>query len=184
MTDTTLTTAMRTALNNLKTNQMDLPMKPFDLKTIKHTTHNRPPSISKHTFDYIKAHPYVTKKQAVEELAKEGCPATTVYSMISHMVRQRLVSIDHLGKLTAIVKKFEPLLRPDRLTLPRETPKSGDIVMKYHVETPDVQPVVANLPAIDAYVNRETRTESLLNSLSVIEARALYLELHSMFGGK
>jgi hypothetical protein len=179
MTDTTLTTAMRTALNNLKTNQMDLPMKAFDLKNIKHTTHNRPPSISEHVFNYIKAHPYVTKKQAVEELAKEGCPATTAYSMISHMVRQRLVSIDHLGKLTAIVKKFEPLLRPDKQKLPRETPKSGDIVMKYHVETKDIPhvPVAVNLPDV-AY-----NITSLLDNISVNEARALYLELHSMFGG-
>ena len=137
-------------------------------------------TITEHTFNYIKAHPYVTKMDAVSALIKDGCNPASTSSMIAHMIRVRLISMDNLGKLTAIAKEFKPL---------QATSTKGHKHVNIVTKPVQMEPMVtvANSPAVEAYVNSEVakaeRVESLLNTINVTEARELYLALKTMFGG-
>ena len=158
-------------------------------KDIKDTMTYTPKTVSfsEGTFNYVKAHPYTTKAEAVEALAKEGYNIASTVSLISHMIRQRLVSSDANGKLTAIVKAYTPLKATPKITGRKPTvqpSRTEHKQVRITVNDEDVAPRSGGIPMlVKPAPTREAKTESLLNSLSVMEARALYLELKSMFGG-
>ena len=142
-------------------------------------------SISEGTFNYVKAHPYTTKAEAVEALAKEGYNIASTVSLISHMIRQRLVSSDANGKLTAIVKAYTPLKATPKVVGRKPTVQPARMEHKQvriTVNDEDVAPRSGGIPML-VKPALAASVKDMLDKISVNEARALYLELKSMFGG-
>jgi hypothetical protein len=142
-------------------------------------------SISEGTFNYVKAHPYTTKAEAVEALAKEGYNIASTVSLISHMIRQRLVSSDANGKLTAIVKAYTPLKATPKITGRKPTVQRARTEHKQvhiTVNGEDLAPRSGGIPML-VKPALAASVKDMLDKISVNEARALYLELKSMFGG-
>lgn len=154
-------------------------------ENMTHTRHTI--SVSEGTFNYVRAHPYTTKADAVAALAKDGYNVASTGALISHMVRQRLVSSDANGKLTAIVKAYTPLKATPKITgrkptvqparMEHKQARIADSGTQNHVKPSEGIAALASKPDV-AY-----NIKSLLDEISVNEARALYLELKSMFGG-
>ena len=142
-------------------------------------------SFSEGTFNYIKAHPYTTKAEAVEALAKEGYNIASTVSLISHMIRQRLVSSDANGKLTAIVKAYTPLKATPKIkgrkpTVQHARPEHKQVRITVNGE--DLAPRSGGIPML-VKPALAISVKDMLDKISVNEARALYLELKTMFGG-
>jgi hypothetical protein len=150
------------------------------------STITRPPiTVSKHTFNYVRAHPYTTKAEAVEALAKEGYNRASTTSLLSHMVRQRLVSSDANGKLTAIVKAYTPLKATPKVVGRKPTvqpARTEHKQVRITVNGEDLAPRSGGIPML-VKPALAASVKDMLDKISVNEARALYLELKSMFGG-
>jgi hypothetical protein len=140
-------------------------------------------SISESTFNYVKDNPYTTKKAAVIALTQAGYNPASTTSLLSQMVRQKQISYDHLGKMTTLVKKYMPLKAPAKHK------PAQKLVMTY---TPAFNGVDIDMPkakdtggiaALASKPDVAYNIKALLDSINVNEARALYLELKSMFGG-
>ena len=142
-------------------------------------------SISEGTFNYVKAHPYTTKAEAVEALAEEGYNRASTISLISHMIRQRLVSSDANGKLTAIVKAYTPLKATPKVVGRKPTVQPSRTEHKQINITVNGEPISKPSGGIPMLVKPAlaASVKDMLDKISVNEARALYLELKSMFGG-
>ena len=123
-------------------------------------------SVSQSVFQYIKENGGVTLQKAKLDLVDCGFRVNSVTSLISQMVTQGMV-LKEDGYLWTMVDEYRPL------RMSRKKKYSRNPVAKALAIVAKQQPEVA--------VVRMT-TAKVLDSMSVKEAHALYLELLSMFG--
>jgi hypothetical protein len=122
--------------------------------------------VSRAVFECIKENGGGSFDWVVSYLMDCGYKKTSVSSLISQMVAQDMVGRTEDGYLWALVKEYRPL---------KSTKK----------KKPARKPVAKTvLVAEPAPTKVQVTAASLLETLSVLEAHALYLELHSMFGEK
>ena len=118
-------------------------------------------------FDYIYDHQGMRVDKVVDALIDCGYKKTSIGSLISQMVAQKMVERTVDGFLWPMVKEYQPLKST------RKRKYSRKPVVKALAIVAKQQP--------DAAVVRMTSAK-VLESMSVKEAHALYLELLSMFG--
>lgn len=152
-------------------------------KTFFSVTNN----VTRETFEHVKNNPGQTRAQAVQALEKRGFSANSTTSLISQMVRQDLIR-EARGLLYVQSPEYRPL--KTARTLKAQAQKA---VVETQVEAK--QPVVhikkekptraydrhSDTPSIQ--INATWDAETLLNNLSIKQARALYDELRKIFGG-
>jgi hypothetical protein len=100
------------------------------------------------------------------------------------MVRQRLVSIDMQGKLTTLVKDYIPLKATPKIVGRKPTVQPARTEHKHvriTVKGEDINGIAALKSKPE--VTQADQIAHLLDSISVNEARAIYLELKKLFGG-
>jgi len=177
---------------------------PTPEKTDKRITNN----VSRTTFHYIRDNPGLTIDQVTNRLVAQGFNANSVSSLCYQMARVRLIVADANGKLTAVVKDYAPIQQPRRRKV-KATPAKAQVKapVKAPVKaqpTPDRKHVtiintrtgevinpkpsagIAALPTkatTAPQINAAWDAETLLNNLSIKQARALYDELRKIFGG-
>ena len=149
--------AIKTALNKWEGDEHPKP-------TLFKPTNN----VSRETFNYIKAHPNSTTQTLTLELAKRGFKPTSTSTLVAQMVRQRMVSRDDQGRLRVLISEYQPLSK----ALQHKTPSLAK--WKYTKHAPS-----AGIAALQP----QAKGASLLDTLSVVQARALYDELKKIFGG-
>jgi hypothetical protein len=120
------------------------------------------------TFNYVRDNPGVTSTEATVALEKLGVKAGSSTSLLSTMVARGNLRKTASGALFAAQKEYVPI--------------KGTRVQKS--KTKAVAPVVDDPKPIEAVqINAAWDAETLLNSLSIKQARALYDELRKIFGG-
>lgn len=117
------------------------------------------------TFNYVRDNPGVTREAVVTALARMGVPKGSSTSLVSTMVIRGNLRETAEGALFAAQPEYKPLPKPT-VAAPVEAPK---------VETPK--------PPEPAQINPAWDADTLLNHLSIKQARALYDELRTIFGG-
>jgi len=129
-------------------------------------------SVSESTFNYIRDNPRIHKKDAIRGLTKLGFNPASTTSLISGMIRQKMVDQNYAGTLVAVVPKYVPLKVMSK-------PKSKRDQVRIIVKGEDINGIaaLAGKPPVASSI------ANLLDNISVNEARALYLELKTMFGG-
>lgn len=124
--------------------------------------------VSRAVFDYIYEHQGMRVDKVIDALVDCGFKRTSIGSLISQMVAQEMVERTEDGYLWPLVKEYQPLKSAKKRKLARKP------VVK-------AKPVLVAEPAPTKV---QVTTATLLETLSILEAHALYLELHSMFGEK
>ena len=124
--------------------------------------------VSRAVFNYIYENAGVRVDKVIDALADCGFKRTSIGSLISQMVAQDMIERSKDGYLWPLVAEYQPLKSTKKKKPARKT------VVK-------AKPVLAAEPAPTKV---QVTAASLLETLSVLEAHALYLELHSMFGEK
>jgi len=177
---------------------------PTPEKADKRITNN----VSRTTFHYIRDNPGLTIDQVTNRLVAQGFNANSVSSLCYQMARVRLIVADANGKLTAVVKDYAPIQQPRRRKS-KATPAKAQVKPQVNAQpTPERKQVtiintrtgevinpkpsagIAALPTKAApkveaapQINSSWDAETLLNHLSIKQARALYDELRKIFGG-
>ena len=126
-------------------------------------------NVSRETFNFIKGRPNCTTQTLTIELAKRGFKATSTSTLVAQMVKQGMVEKDAAGRLKALATEYTPL----RKSLQK---KAVTVKRKYTKHAPS-----AGIAALQPQA-KPLQASSLLDTLSVVQARALYDQMKKIFG--
>ena len=138
-----------------------------------------PISVSQQTFEHVKANPGITTQQAVIDLAAMGLNAASTTSLISQMVRTGMCKRDN-HQLYMMVKYYRPIQIVKKTKSKRDTVR---IITRPRPQEDAAPTPAAGIASLASKPDVTYNIKSLLDNISVNEARALYLELKTMFGG-
>jgi hypothetical protein len=127
--------------------------------------------ISRAVFDYISENQGVLVSTVVSDLVDCGYKRTSISSLVSQMVAKGLVERTVDGYLWPLAKEYRSLWSVKRKS--KRKPAKKVPVLVYEKEMM-VEPVT----------EVRTTAKQVMESMSVKEAHALYVELRSMFGEK
>ena len=148
-------------------------------------------NVSRITFEYVRDNPGLTVNQITTALVAQGFKPNSVSSLCYQMVKVRLAVSDANGKLTAVVQEYAPIqtgLRRRKAKAKAASParKHVEIVNTRTGEVINPRPAA---PVAEPAQPRATPTpqewtvESVIGSLNVRQAMAVYDELRKIFGG-
>ena len=130
------------------------------------TTNN----VTRATFDFVQYNPGKTRIEIARSLAEQGFAKGSTSSLLGQFIKQGQIA-ERNGYLFAQQAEYTPLKASQRKPAAVEAP-----ALKAEAKT-KAKPEAA--PQINAAWDAET----LLNNLSIKQARALYDELRKIFGG-
>ena len=138
----------------------------------------KPRNISKETFDYIIANPGCTPSQVADALQKVGHLHKTVTALIYQMVRQDMLRKDVNKKVYALLPAYVPIK-----TIQRTKPERRK---KVNVERVGGMIEDAGLASLATRTQlaapQKLTAKYILDNVSLSEAKALYDEMHAIFG--
>jgi hypothetical protein len=141
------------------------------------TTNN----VCRATFDHIRDNPGKTRKEVCNALAERGYKESSTTTLIGQMIKQSHVRESN-GLLYAIKPEYEAL-KGSKAWAKIEAAKAAP---RKHVElvSKSTGKVFNPRPAQEApQINSTWDADVMLNSLSIVQARALYDSLRKIFGG-
>lgn len=148
-------------------------------------------NVSRDTFYCVKDNPGKTATEITLLLVGRGHKLSSVTSLLSQMVRARMIMEDDRGGLTAVLKEYTPIQingHKKRGAKFAETQRKKVVVVKRRAVDASAtapEPIIGGpAPATLSPLPTLPTAESVLASLSVAEAHKLYVELSKMFGGK
>lgn len=124
------------------------------------TTNN----VTRSTFNYVKNNPGNTRTQIVAALGSQGFKSSSTTSLVAQMIKQGIMRETNGAVFAA---------QPEYVSLKTSRNK------------PEAKPRPTYTPPVEApvQINSAWDAETLLNNLSIKQARALYDELRKIFGG-
>ena len=146
------------------------------------TTNN----VTRATFDHVFNNPGKTRKQILDALAAQGFKNGSTSSLLGQFSTQGHI-VNRGGLYFAQRAEYVPLKTARRKAEAKPERKKVVIVSKRTGETvPPAAVGIAALPKVreaTPQINAAWDAETLLNNLSIKQARALYDELRKIFGG-
>lgn len=137
-------------------------------------------NVTRATFDYILNNPGQTFEQICKALAAQGYKKSSFTSLISQMRRSDIVRRDSLGCYTATTAQYVPI-RSAKLKVAAEANKHRNVHRMKPGPKPKMSaPVQAPVQQVVTTVSNDI--EYILSTLPIKQARALYDELHKIFG--
>jgi len=156
-------------------------------------------NLSKDIFVYINENPGCLRSDVRQTFTASGFNESSIGSLITQMIRSKMVSINEVGNLEAKRVYYKPLVSGAKRK--EMNKKLGTARDKPKAAKPQAQGIAALAPeptqdtdkgreALDRVLSlpvREARAVydalCLLRDLDVGDARYMYLELHKLFGG-
>jgi hypothetical protein len=179
-----IATALRTAMNKwddepptTKVEPEPTPPNPPEPKVYFTTTNN----VCRATFDHIRDNPGKTRKEVCNALAERGYKESSTTTLIGQMLKQHHVR-ESKGALYAVNDQYVPL-KGSKAWAKLQAAKAAP---RKHVElvSKSTGKVFNPRPAQEApQINSAWDADTMLNSLSIVQARALYDSLRKIFGG-
>jgi len=140
--------------------------------------HNVTSNVTLATFNYVRDNPGKTRPDVANAMLALGCKKSSSTSLLSLMVKQ-----GHVRETQGLLYANHPTYTP--LTSARAFAKATGIKLNPRKSKAKVEAEVkVEAPAPAApQINSAWDAETLLNHLSIKQARALYDELRKIFGG-
>ena len=129
-------------------------------------------NITRATFDLISRHP-AARVEILNRLKADGYKPNSVSSLITQMLRQGMVVMGSDGKLRTTIPKYVPLKPWKHKPVVQTKPKI--VLKKKEAKGEPQQPVSISSPVWSV--------DDVLTQLNIRQARAVYDELHKIFGG-
>ena len=158
-------------------------------------------NVSRSTFYFIRDTPGLTAAQVTAALMDQGFKASTVASLIGQMVRVRMVMVDDAGRMSAVVKEYTPIQTkvlkamkqgkaraartektPERKQVTLINTRTGEVLNPKPAAYSDIQSTGGMDPRNKFDTAQEWTVESVIGSLNVRQAMAVYDELRKIFG--
>lgn len=142
-------------------------------------------NVTRATFEYVRDNPGLTRLRIMDVLDAKGYKRTSTSSLLVQMCKQGMLK-DQNGALFALQKEYSPLKSGKTFAraVAKAAPKAAKVAKPKKPKTPvEATPgVEAMLKSVQVVETPALSIESILRSLSVLEARRLYDELKTLFG--
>jgi len=144
-------------------------------KKMKHVPHFKVTNnVTRATFDFVKNNPHQSCKTICAVLEKQGYKPSSIGSLLTQFVKNGLCMRDANGNYTTIVNEYSPIKVRKQL-------KAKQVIQKAKATRGEG---IAALSAQPTYVAvPKTDIQSILNTMSITQARAMYDALKKIFGG-
>ena len=158
-------TALRSALNEWETPdkppQQEKPVKEY----FKTTT-----NVSRATFDYVKNNPASASGEVSRALAQRGYKPSSIGSLLTQFIKKGLCTRDAQNRYSVAVPEYVPMKANKQVKQVIQKAKAtrGEGIAALSAQT-------TRVPAWDV--------DAVLNSMSIVQARAMYDALKKIFGG-
>ena len=148
-------------------------------------------NVCRTTFDYVRDNPGKTRVEVAKALEAQGYKSGSVSSLLGQMLKQGMMR-ESAHLLYVTTNEYAPLKSSKALKVAQEkaqqaTRKKVVLISKRTGEViPSASAGIAALPTTREaapQINSAWDAETLLNNLSIKQARALYDELRKIFGG-
>lgn len=131
-------------------------------------------NVTRVTFEYVKNNPSSSYKDIADTLEKHGYKPSSIGSLLTQFVKNGLCARDEQNRYTAIVNEYTPI-KVNKHTKAKQVIQKAKATRGEGIAALSPQPMVKAVPKTDI--------QSMLNGLSILQARALYDELKKIFGG-
>ena len=142
-------------------------------------------NISRATFEAVRMHHGTDRKSITKILVNKGYSVNSVSSILTQMIRQeivRAVNKDGFSYLYPNVPAYKPLKAYK--TYKRQEQKKTQPALKAQKKDVGIAALPAAATAPVVQINSSWDASTIIDHLSLRQARALYDELTKVFGGK
>ena len=147
-------------------------------KQLKHIPHFKVTNnVTRATFDFVKNNPHQSCKTICAALEKDGYKPSSIGSLLTQFVKNGLCVRDANSNYTAIAHEYTPIKVRKQL----KAKQAKQVIEK--AKATRGQGIAALSPQPTPKAIPKTDIQSILNGLSILQARALYDELKKIFGG-
>ena len=134
-------------------------------------------NVSRLTHGYMLQNPGKTRAQIIAAMEAQGFNGGSVGALLSNMTRQKLVTFDGAGGMFAKYKTYRPV---------KSHTRHENDMLRAELGKPSKRAVKKAEPAAPREVRKVEKSSQdvteFLNSLSVLQAKAVYDELKKLFG--
>lgn len=143
------------------------------------TTNN----VTRSTFNLIRDNAGITRKEAIVKLETFGYKPASTTSLITQMVRQRLIRLETDGGLHANFSEYTPLKAKLRRVMAEKKPKVAVTKKMYKVAPKADAGIAALQPQAprSAIITTNFDVDSILKNLTIVQAKALRDALNNLF---
>jgi len=139
-------------------------------------------NVTQETFIYVRDNPNKTSSEVCDALEVRGFKRSSVGSLLTQFVKQNQMTRDHNSRLRTSVPKYVPLKSTRQFKA--EGKRTNKIVqIKSKQPSAGIAALKVDTTPVRLSVSWARRETEIINSLSVMQARALYDSLKKIFGG-
>ena len=131
-------------------------------------------NVTRATFDYVKNNPHQSCKTICVALEKDGYKASSIGSLLTQFVKNGLCARDANGNYTTIANEYTPIKL-------RKQVKAKQVIEKAKTTRGEGIAALGAQPMVKPLLPWDTDT--LINGMTVMQARAMYDALKKIFGG-
>jgi len=144
-------------------------------------------NVSRETFYFVRDNPGLTRVQITQQLIAKGFKESSITSLLGQMVRGRIVMEDESGKLTTVIREYVPIQAAQTKRIAgkytqRIKPKDAPAPKRKIVLVKRPEPAVVATDKLPQLNIPEWSPASVIDSLNVRQAMAVYDELRKIFG--
>lgn len=145
------------------------------------TTNN----VTRSTFNAVRDNPGYIRKEVLALLDAQGYQQSSTHSILSQMIKQRLVRMEEDGKLYANFKEYVPLGSTSRgKAKPKAKPVKKTKAFKEAVAIVNTKPIEAEPQPQARQERRIMDIEEWLSEVPLMQARLVYMRLKFIFEGE
>jgi hypothetical protein len=149
-------------------------------------------NVSRATFYFVRDNPGLNPAQVTLRLMEQGHKAVSVGALIAQMLRMRMIMADDQGRLSAVIREYIPIQSKSKKAPAKKTTRTPRPEVSYErkqvtLVSPTTGEVLNPKPApaptpVPAATPSDWTVESVIGSLNVRQAMAVYAELRGIFG--
>ena len=166
--------------------QMETTQAPTEGKHLFRTTNN----VTRATFNFIRDNPGHTRRGVIDELETFGYKEGSTTSLITQMIKQRLIRKDENGGLHANFPEYTPLKASLKKIMAEKNPRKPHAVKKAKAVNSALHKGEAGIAALQPQATPAPRTalittnfdvDNILKNLTILQAKALRDALNNLF---
>jgi hypothetical protein len=140
-------------------------------------------NVTRATFNTVRDNPGCIRKEALALLDAQGYKQSSTHSILSQMIKQRLVRMEDDGKLYANFKEYVPLGSTSRGKA-KAKPVKKTKAFKEAVAIVNTKPIEAAPQPQARQERRIMDIEEWLSEVPLMQARLVYMRLKFIFEGE
>lgn len=142
-------------------------------------------NVSRETFQYVYDHAGQTGKQIIAAMGARGFNSSSVGSLLTQMVRVGSLKRDQHGGYFPLTHEYQPIKSvPKKRIVPQPAPEqpSKSMTVSVGIAALNADTTQETTPKTSLILNRAWTPDKAIENLNVMQARALYDKLKTIFG--